>query len=223
MQALSKILLLEDDKLFGETIEDFLDSAGFDVILMRDQASAEKILGENRFDLLIFDINLPDGNGIELLRSLRRFEINTPVLFLTSFVAKEKLTSAFNAGADDYMTKPIDLDELLLRVQALLRRSTIITNLIDLKSGLSFDLTRSILYKDGIEQDLPKMCMKLLALLVKNLGKTVTMAMIEDELYSYGESASYGAIRVYINTIKKVVAPNVLTNLRGVGYRLEKP
>lgn len=216
-------MILEDDTLFAETIEDFLESEGFEVTLTHSADEAHNSTAKERFDLMVLDINLPDSSGIEFLKEHRQTQNATPALFITSHTEKKKLIEAFGAGADDYMNKPIDLDELLLRVNALLRRGTLLSSIVELKGGLSFDLVRSVLLKGTEEQDLPKMCMKMLSLLVKNIGKTVTMSMIEDELYSMDEYASYGSIRVYVNQIKKAIYPNEITNLRGIGYRLEKP
>ena len=117
-----KILVLEDDKLFNDTLEDFLEEEGFEVTTALDPYSALDITYEERFDLYLFDVNLPYETGFSLLKQLRDAGDLTPTMFLTSRNDKVSLTQGFDVGADDYMKKPIDLDELLLRINALLRR-----------------------------------------------------------------------------------------------------
>ena len=118
----SKILLLEDDKLFNETLQDFLQEEGFSVDCVLDPYSALDLSYENNYNLYLFDVNLPYETGFELLQKLRESGDETPCIFITSRADKTSLKQGFTQGGDDYITKPIDLDELLLRVNAVLRR-----------------------------------------------------------------------------------------------------
>lgn len=220
---MSKLLLLEDDHLFAQTLEDFLCEEGFEVVLAHRGDDALLIAEEHRFDLFLLDINVPGANGIEVLRKLRSGQNEKPALFLTSYAQKEKLCAAFGAGADDFMGKPVDLEELLLRIHALLRRNRTAPSLVLLGDGYAFDLDRNLLLLNEEEQMLPRKCCELLGLLARNLGKTVTMEMIEEALYDYQEMPSFGSIRVYVNQIKKILGRDRIYNLRGIGYRLEKP
>lgn len=117
-----KLLILEDDKLFNETLQDFLEEEGFNVAFALDPYSALELTYEQKFDLYLFDVNLPYETGFSLLKKLRDSGDTTPTIFLTSREDKLSLREGFHVGADDYMKKPIDLDELLLRINALLRR-----------------------------------------------------------------------------------------------------
>ncbi|MBV5321971.1 MAG: response regulator, partial [Sulfuricurvum sp.] len=119
---LSKILLLEDDLLFGESIVDVLEEEGFEVVLCRNGQSALDETYKNHFDLYLLDINVPLIDGLSLLKELRRANDTTPTIYLTSHQEIEKLTEAFEIGADDYLKKPFNTDELLVRIHALLRR-----------------------------------------------------------------------------------------------------
>lgn len=220
---MSRLLLLEDDRLFAQTLEDFLEEEGFEVVMAHGGDEALDRAREERFDLFILDINVPGPNGIEVLRQLRNDHNEKPALFLTSHTQREKLFEAFGAGGDDFVGKPVDLEELRVRIAALLRRNRTLPVLVTLGDGFTYDLTRSVLLLNDLEQDMPRKCAELLGLLVRNLGKTVTMEMIEESLYDYHEMPSFGAVRVYINQLKKLLGKTRITNLRGIGYRLEKP
>ena len=214
---MQKILLLEDDKLFNETIEDFLEEEGFEVHTVLDPYSAMDLTYESKFDLYLFDVNLPYESGFSLLKQLRNAGDKTPTIFLTSRNDKVSLTEGFDAGADDYMKKPIDLDELLLRVRALLRRQ-----LRDEKIELGeyvVNIQAKELSCNGEVIKVGAKAFELLMLLLKAKGEVVTMQSIEEELWSSNEEVSLGAVRVYITALKKYF-PNI-ENIRGVGYRLK--
>ncbi len=212
-----KILLLEDDKLFNETIEDFLEEESFEVFSVLDPYSAMELTYKFKFDLYLFDVNLPYESGFTLLKQLREAGDKTPTIFLTSRNDKVSLTEGFDVGADDYMKKPIDLDELLLRIRALLRRQ-----LRDekIKLGEYIVNTQSKeLYHNGEVIKVGVKAFELLILLLKAKGEVVTIQSIEEELWSSSEEASLGSVRVYVTTLKKYF-PNI-ENIRGVGYRLK--
>ncbi len=212
-----KILLLEDDKLFNETIEDFLEEEGFEVHSVLDPYSAMDLTYESKFDLYLFDVNLPYESGFSLLKQLRNAGDKTPTIFLTSRNDKVSLTEGFDVGADDYMKKPIDLDELLLRIRALLRRQ-----LRDEKIELGeyvVDTQAKELHHNGKVIKVGAKAFELLMLLLKAKGEVVTMQSIEDELWSSNEEVSLGAVRVYITALKKYFTN--IENIRGVGYRLK--
>ena len=214
---MQKILLLEDDKLFNETIEDFLEEEGFEVHSVLDPYSAMELTYESKFDLYLFDVNLPYESGFSLLKQLRNAGDKTPTIFLTSRNDKVSLTEGFNVGADDYMKKPIDLDELLLRIRALLRRQ-----LRDEKIEIGeyvLDTQAKELHYNGEIIKVGVKAFELLMLLLKAKGEVVTMQSIEEELWSSNEEVSLGSVRVYVASLKKYF-PNI-ENIRGVGYRLK--
>ena len=211
-----KILLLEDDKLFNETIEDFLDEEGYEVRTALDPYSALEISYLNKFDLYLFDVNLPYESGFNLLKKLRDSGDKTPTIFLTSRDDKLSLIEGFSVGGDDYMKKPIDLDELLLRIRAVLRRQTR-GDRIEL-GGYIIDCNSKKVYLNEKELNITNKAVELLLLLVTANGEVVRIEEIEDEIWHVNEDASLGAIRVYINALKRYF-PNSIENIRGVGYR----
>ncbi len=213
-----KILLLEDDALFGESLVDFLEEEGCEVTLCRDGEEALQITYEQRFECYLFDINVPLVDGLTLLGELRGAHDTTPAIFLTSHTDKSVLTEAFERGGDDYLKKPFDLDELLLRIHALLRRTR--GNEKRCVGNLCLDGERKIATLDGRELRLAAKEFALLALLMREAGEVVSKEMIIEALWNASENVSDGAIRVYINRLKQELEGMSIENIRGVGYRL---
>ena len=211
-----KILLLEDDKLFNETLQDFLEEEGFSLDTALDPYSALELTYERNYDLYLFDVNLPYESGFDLLKKLRQSGDVTPTIFLTSRDDKASLTQGFETGADDYMKKPIDLDELLLRIQALLRRQVRKERMII--GEYSLDMVGKALFSNNEELDVTKKAVELLVLLVQADGEVVSSDMIKNRLWAAGQNASDGSLRVYITQLKKYF-PDAIVNVRGVGYR----
>ena len=213
---MQKILLLEDDKLFNETIEDFLEEEKFQIQTALDPYTALELSYESRFDLYLFDVNLPYESGFNLLQKLRESGDKTPTIFLTSREDKDSMIRGFTVGADDYMKKPIDLDELLLRINAILRRQTR-ANKIKL-GRYTLDCNAKRLYKKDTLLSVTTKTIELLLLLITAKGEVVRVEEIAQHLWHVNESISIGAIRVYITSLKKYFPENI-ENIRGVGYR----
>lgn len=217
-EALSRVLLLEDDPLFADTLVDLLQESGFEVELSPNGQSALDKTFTQKFDLYLLDINVPLIDGITLLKELRDSNDNTPAIFLTSHKDKEMLKKGFVSGADDFLTKPFDTDELLLRINALLKRfqseSALCIGLL-----CSDDIHKRISYNKE-ELDLSKKEYELLLLLMKHANNTVPKEMILNELWSSSEGGSDGALRVYINRIKQLIPQISIENVRGIGYKL---
>ena len=211
-----KILLLEDDKLFNETLQDFLEEEGFVLDYALDPYTALELSYKHIYDLYLFDVNLPYESGFDLLSKLRQSGDTTPTIFLTSRDDKASLTQGFQSGADDYMKKPIDLDELLLRISALLRRQVRNEKLTIGKYKL--DLLSKTLYCDEVAMDVSKKAIELLLLLLQSNGEVVSTDEIKNRLWAAGQNASDGALRVYITQLKKYFADKIV-NVRGIGYK----
>jgi DNA-binding response OmpR family regulator len=211
-----KILLLEDDKLFNETLQDFLEEEGFELDHALDPYSALELTYKNIYDLYLFDVNLPYESGFDMLSKLRQSGDTTPTIFLTSREDKASLKEGYETGADDYMKKPIDLDELLLRIGALMRRQ--IRN-EKLKIGeYSLDMLSKTLYRNDEALDVTKKAIELLVLLLQSNGEVVSSDEIKNRLWAAGKNASDGSLRVYITQLKKYFSDNIV-NVRGIGYR----
>jgi len=214
----SSILLLEDDLLFAETLIDLLEDAGHEVVHCPNGQKVLDATYESKFDIYLLDINVPLINGITVLKELRESGDTTPAIFVTSHNDKEMLSNGFLSGGDDYITKPFDSDELLLRLNALLRRTK--RESAESIGLLTHDTVhKSILY-DNVELELSRKEYILLLLLMKHANSTVPKELIADALWSSSENSSEGAIRVYINRIKQLLPNEKIENIRGLGYKL---
>ncbi|NPA59918.1 MAG: response regulator transcription factor [Epsilonproteobacteria bacterium] len=215
---MSKILLLEDDPLFGESLVDLLEDSGFEVTYVLNGQDALDAVFNKKFDIYLLDINVPLIDGVSLLKELRDANDITPTIFLTSHKDKEMLHKGFLSGADDYITKPFDTDELIWRINALLKRVSK-TKFECINQLCHDEIHKSISYKNK-ELELSKKEYILLLLLMKHVNKTVPKELIMDGLWSLSESGSDGAVRVYINRIKQLIPEFKIENIRGVGYKL---
>lgn len=214
-----KILLLEDDLLFGETLVDLLEEEGHKVSHFPNGQAALDATYENKFDMYLLDINVPLIDGIALLGDLRNADDNTPAIFLTSHKEKEMLHRGFGSGCDDFLTKPFDNMELLLRMEALVKRSK--EKEAECVGDLCHDkVHKSIYYNDKI-LDISKKEYELLVLLMNHYNTPVPKELIYEELWKTANSGgSDGAIRVYINRLKQLLPTMNIENIRGIGYKL---
>lgn len=215
----AKLLLLEDDQLFNETLQDFLEEEGYGVDTVLDPYSALDHTYEKNYDLYLFDVNLPYESGFDLLSRLRQSGDTTPVIFLTSREDRASLREGFGVGGDDYLKKPVDLEELALRIEAILRRQ-VRREEVDLGS-YRFDIRNRQLYRGSEEVPLGQKSALLLLVLLEAQGKTVPLEEIKRRLWSTAEEASSGSLRVYITQLKKYF-PVQIRNERGVGYAFER-
>ncbi len=214
----TRILLLEDDLLFGESIADVLEEEGFEVTLCRNGQEALDETFQNHFDLYLLDINVPLIDGLSLLRELRRANDTTPTIYLTSHQELGTLSQAFEIGADDYLKKPFDTDELIVRIHALMRRTKAKSQRC--AGDLCLDELHKCVMMGEKELHFTLKEYQLMALFIHNAGEIVTKEMIMDALWSPSEMISDGAIRVYINRLKQEIGSDRIVNIRGVGYRL---
>lgn len=216
-----KILLLEDDKLLSETIQDILEDENYVIDIAYDGEEALELNYKNNYDLYLLDINVPKINGLDLLQSLRNTGDDTPTIFLTSYKDKQTLKEGFANGADDYITKPFDMDELILRIQALLKRSGKVFENIILNEALVFNPTEKRVFENNKDINLPHKVITLLELCLENKDKIISKEMIINKLWSTEESYSEGSIRVYVNALKKLLGKEKITNIKGIGYKVE--
>ncbi len=211
-----RILLIEDDRDLNETIKEFLELSGFEVISVFDGEEGLSKAYEENFDLLIVDVKLPKINGFELVKELRKTK-NTPVIFLTSLNSQKDIEEGFLSGGDDYITKPFSLNELKLRIEAILRR--VYGNSEIIKIGdVEFDLKKEILKKNGKIVHLKPKEIKLLKLFLKNKGKILSKEEIFEEIYDLEEPNEY-SLRVFVNNLRKVFGKEKIETIKNVGYR----
>jgi len=213
----SKILLLEDDTLFNETLQDFLLLEGFEVEGVLDPYTALDCTYAQQYDLYLFDVNLPYENGFDLLQKLRDAQDETPCIFLTSRDDKTSLQEGFRVGGDDYMKKPVDLEELLCRIHALLRRQVRAEEIVI--GAYHFDSINKKLFHRDKELALRGKGLMLLFILLEGREKVIPIEEIKERLWPSAEEASDGSLRVYITQLKKYF-PTQIKNIRGVGYQM---
>jgi DNA-binding response OmpR family regulator len=212
----SKILLLEDDQLFNETLQDFLEEEGYKISFALDPYSALDLAYEENFDLYLFDVNLPYESGFDLLKKLRDSGDKTPTIFITSRDDKQSLKEGFLSGGDDYIKKPIDLDELILRIEAILRRLSRSKKITI--QNYTIDTIEKQIYKNNQKIDAPKKVIELLLLFISSNGEIILIDEIKQTLWATNQEASDGSIRVYITQLKKLFPDNI-ENIRGIGYK----
>ena len=214
---MSKILLLEDDDVLSETLIELLESENFEVIHVEDGEEALDVTFEQRFDLLLLDVNVPFLNGFELLKNLRESGDMTPSIFITALSDVASLSKGFDVGADDYIKKPFDFDELLIRIKALLKKQYH-TYANEMKvDDFRFAIEKDELYRGADFIPLPPYELHIVRLLFQNLNKTLSKEVLLDTL-DEGREMSEGALRVHITKLRKIGLP--ITTIKGVGYRL---
>lgn len=216
---MNKILVLEDENMLNDMICDYLSSKGFFVTGCKSYDEALDLAYEGNFDLWIFDVKIIGGNGFELLRELRDAEKLTPCIFVTSLNSLDDLNKGFLSGCDDFLKKPFELAELLLRVNNLLKRNFAhkINKKDDLGDGYVFDIYDKILYKDGKMIKLSKKELDLLALLLQKRGQFVSRDEIFNAIWSYDEIPSELSLRVYIRNLRLYLKDKIVSKSK-VGY-----
>ena len=213
----NKILLVEDDLILGESLEELLQLEYFDVIWVKDGNEALTYTYDNKFDIFLFDVDIPFINGFELLKSLRDSGDKTPCIFLTAKVDIDSLGIGFDVGADDYIKKPFDFDEVLIRINTQIKKSFNTHDNIIKYGDISYNIDTKDIRKSNDNILLSPTELKLFELLIKNIDKTV---LKEDIMYCLhdGEEGSENALRVQISKLKKL-GLNII-NQRAVGYKV---
>jgi OmpR-family two-component system manganese-sensing response regulator len=218
----AKVLLMEDDAQLSEIIKEYLEENGYDVKLATDGEEAFDMAYEEKFDIFLLDVKVPLMNGFDLLSKLRREGNETPAIFLTSLNGIEDLSRAFEAGCDDYLKKPFELKELLLRVKSISKRVFYhkADEKISIGNGVYFDLDSNRIQRDGETIHLSKKESLILKLLLRHRGKIVTPQMIFENAWDYEDEPSEMSLRTYIKNIRKTIGKELIENTRGQGYML---
>jgi len=214
---MARLLLVEDDINLAETLVELLELENFDVTWVSDGEQALDSTFLHTYDLLLLDVNVPFVDGFELLEGLRNSGDDTPAIFITAMSDIASLSKGFEVGADDYIKKPFEFDELIVRINSLIRKHLKITDNIITLDDYHFHIDTNELYHDQQYIPLSPIELKLTTLFFKHLNTTITKENILMEL-SDGEEASEGALRVHINKLRKYGLP--LQTVKGIGYRL---
>jgi len=218
---MSKILLLEDDANLNETVTEFLNEQGFDVVNVYDGFEAQEKLYESTYDLLLLDVNTPGINGFDLLKEAREGDVAAPAIFITSLDSVDDLEKGFQSGCDDYIRKPFVLKELLIRVETLLKRGFFheAKELIEISSNISYDSKNNELIIDGKTVSLGNKESSLLKLFMKNEGEVIVHERIYEHLWNFDEEPSDTALRTYIKNLRKIIGKEKIVSIKKQGYK----
>ena len=217
---MTQILLVEDDETLSELISEYLSEQGYDVTVRADAKAALDTAYERNFDILILDVKLPKGDGFSLLRELRRLGDDTPAIFTTSLNALQDLEIGYKSGCDDYLKKPYELKELLLRIQILIKRkfSHVNDEFIELNDGYKFYPSSKTLRQNGQIVNLSNKESELLALFLENKNALLSKETIFEKIWNYGEEPSELSLRVYVKNLRRILGKDAIVNRRGDGY-----
>ena len=217
---MTQILLVEDDETLSELISEYLSEQGYDVTVCADAKAALDTAYERNFDILILDVKLPKGDGFSLLRELRRLGDDTPAIFTTSLNTLQDLEIGYKSGCDDYLKKPYELKELLLRIQILLKRkfSHVNDEFIELNGGYKFYPSSKTLRQNGQIVNLSNKESELLALFLENKNALLSKETIFEKIWNYGEEPSELSLRVYVKNLRRILGKDAIINRRGDGY-----
>ena len=217
-----RILLVEDDQSLGSAVRDHLAADGHMVDWVQTLADARHSVTTVPYDLILLDLTLPDGRGLDFLQNRRADGDTTPVIILT---ARDQITDrigGLNAGADDYLVKPFDLAELIARLNAVARRYSGNPNPLVEIGGLQVDLAQRTVAGRGGMIDLTQREWVLFETLVQRPGVLVSKSQLEDRLYSFDAEVESNTIEVYISRLRKKLGAGAIETVRGMGYRVAR-
>lgn len=222
-----RLLVVEDDLKFAEVLRQGLKEQGFAVDLAPDGERALRLAGEADYDAVLLDVMLPGRNGFDVLRELRRRGSRVPVLVLTGRGAVEDRVRGLDLGADDYLSKPFDFQELLARLRAITRRPPVEPRTVLAAADLQVDLARREARRSGKRLDLTAKEFALLEYLLRKKGAVVTRRMILDHVWDMEYDGGSNLVEVYVNYLRRKVdqdfEPKLIHTVRGMGYVLREP
>jgi len=218
---MGKILLLEDDANLNETVTEFLEEEGHEVVSVYDGHEAQEKLYESKYDLLLFDVNTPGMNGFDLLKAAREEKVLAPAIFITSLDSVDDLEKGYASGCDDYIRKPFVLKELKIRVETLLKRGFFheTKETIEISKTILYDIENNELIIDEQVVSLGHKESKLLKLFMKNDGTVIAHERIYEHLWDYDEEPSDTALRTYIKNLRKIIGKEKIVSIKKQGYK----
>lgn len=216
-----RVLLVEDDEQIATGVQSALKRKAYQVDWVNDGKQALNAALDNHFDLIVLDLGLPGMDGIEVLSQLRRKQKQTPVIIVSARDSTQNRIEGLNCGADDYLVKPFDLDELFARIYAIERRvGGSASNMLTL-GDLSLDLSGQLAFYKGQELQLQRREFSLLKKLVENPRQVFSREQLEESLYGWTSDVGSNTIDVYVHSIRKKTYPEIIKTIRGVGYRID--
>ena len=217
-----RLLLVEDDTMIGEAVQDLLRAEHYAVDWARDANSADTALRTQSYDLVLLDLGLPGRDGLSVLRDMRTRRDRTPVLIATARDAVAQRVEGLDAGADDYLLKPYDMDELLARIRALTRRAAGRAEPSYEHDGVTITPATREAMVNGQPVILSAREWAVLESLLARPGAVLSRQQLEDKLYGWGDEVSSNAVEVYIHGLRKKLGAGLIINVRGVGYMVPK-
>lgn len=215
-----RILLVEDDLQLGESLEAALRLEQYAVDWLRSGDPVRATLGATPYDLMILDLGLPGVPGMQVLRQARADKHDVPVLLLTARNTLEDKVDGLDSGADDFLTKPFEMDELFARIRTLLRRSGERPSQQMEAGGIAINPVDRVVSYQGAVLDLTAREYAILEILVRNAGRFVSRARLEEGIYSWGEEVGSNTVEVYVSRLRKRFGSTSIETMRGVGYRI---
>lgn len=217
-----RLLLVEDDELLGDAVKTGLSQFGYVVDWLKDGESAKAAIKTESFELIILDLGLPKLSGLHLLQSIRREGNVTPVIILTARESVESKIKGLDSGADDYLIKPFDLNELSARVRALIRRSQGRADTVLHYRNITLDPAAHQVTVDGNTINVPRREFALLQKLLENQGHVLSRETLMQSIYGWDEYVDSNALEVHIHNLRKKLNANYIRTVRGIGYMIEK-
>jgi two-component system response regulator QseB len=217
-----RVLVVEDDPMIGRAVHTGLREAGYAVDWVSDGVEAQLALANDVYDLALLDLGLPRLDGFEILKSVRRAGKELPIVIITARDAVADRIAGLDNGADDYLVKPFDLDELLARVRAVVRRRHGRTCREINYGALTLDPARRQVVFQGAEVELSAREFAVLEALMAEPGAVVSREKLEDAVYGWREEIGSNSIEVHLHHLRRKLAPEVIRNVRGVGYRIAR-
>lgn len=219
---MARILIVEDDELLGDGITTGLKQYGYTVDWVKDGLMAQHAISSEHFDGIILDIGLPKRTGLEILQTIRKDKVNTPVIILTARDSINDKVKGLDYGADDYLVKPFDLDELSARLRSIIRRSGGTGSPVIKIGNVEIDSAAHKVTVNGTLTILSRREFSLLHKLVEQPGRVITRDVLSQSIYGWGDDVDSNAIEVHIHNIRKKLGDNLnIRTIRGVGYIIE--
>ena len=218
---MNTILLLEDDANLNDTVTEFLEEQGYNVVSVYDGYEAQDKLYETKFDLLLLDVNTPGVNGFDLLKEARANDVVAPAIFITSLDSLDDLEKGFDSGCDDYIRKPFALKELIIRVETLLKRAFYHESkeLIDISKDIAYGIKNNEVILDGEAVSLGHKESLLLKLFMQNQDEVIVHERIYEHLWDFDEEPSDTALRTYIKNLRKIIGKDRIVSIKKQGYK----
>ncbi|MCB1850165.1 MAG: response regulator [Gammaproteobacteria bacterium] len=219
---MSRLLLVEDDELLGDGIKKVLSQRGDQIAWVTDGRSALAALADGIWDLLLLDLNLPDMSGFDIVRKIRSAKNCLPILILSARDEINDRVRALDYGADDYLIKPFDVEELSARIRALLRRAAGVTDDQLHHGELTMNISTRVVLLAENQVPLSTREFDLLQILLENRGRVLSRNQLEERLYARWDEVTSNSVEVHIHNIRKKLGSDLIRTLRGVGYLIDK-